>query len=269
MDNFGNPYRDKRYKALVSLVGTTQLHKRSPYVIGFWSMAFPGFGHLLLNKYLRGYALILWEMFINQKIHLNMAIVYSFNGQYQAAKDVMDPKFMSLYIPVYLFAIWDSYRSAVDINKVYLLAQRENARFNEFSIGAVEINYLDKRKPWLALVWSMGIPSMGQLYLHRLLLATFILVTTIVLVWQANLVLALHLVIIGDIRASATVVNMQWLLYFPSLYFFTVYDAYANTVEANKLFDDALKNYLLRNYQPAGTVVAIGEKVDHANIRHV
>lgn len=176
MENFRDKFRNQRYMAHVSLLGTTQLlHKRNPYTIACWSMAFPGFGHLLLNKYLRGYALILWEVFINQKIHLNVAMVQTFNGHFQAARDALDPKFISLYIPVYLFAIYDSYRTSVDLNKVYLLAQRENGPFNVFSIGALEINYLDKRKPRVAAIWSMGIPSAGQLYIHRIVLAGFLL----------------------------------------------------------------------------------------------
>ncbi len=260
MENFRNPFRNRRYIAHVSLLGTTQLHKRNPITIACWSMAFPGFGHLLLNKYLRGYALILWEMFINQKIHLNEAVVHTFNGQFQAARDALDPRFMSLYIPVYLFAIYDSYRTAVDLNKVYLLAQRENGRFNEFSIGALEVNYLDKRKPWLAALWSMGVPSVGQLYLHRIVLAAFILISTIVIVWYSNLILALHCMILGDWSTAASVVDAQWVLYFPSFYYFTIYDAYTSTVENNKLFDDVLKHHLIDRYQPAGHPVIIGGK---------
>lgn len=260
MENFRNPFRNKRYMAHVSLLGTTQLHKRNPITLACWSMAFPGFGHLLLNKYLRGYALILWEMFINQKIQLNLAMVHTFNGEFQAARDVLDPRFMSLYIPVYLFAIYDSYRTAVDMNKVYLLAQRENGRFNEFSIGALEVNYLDKRKPWLAALWSMGVPSVGQLYLHRIVLATFILISTIVIVWRSNLILAVHCMILGDWSTASSVVDAQWGLYFPSYYFFTIYDAYTNTVENNKLFNDVQKRYLIENYQPAGYPIDIGDK---------
>ncbi|GMK40776.1 hypothetical protein PCCS19_38320 [Paenibacillus sp. CCS19] len=260
MENFREKYRSRRYVAHVSILGTSQIHKRNPFGIACWSMAFPGFGHLLLNKYLRGYALILWEIFINQKIHLNLAIVHTFNGEFQAARDVMDPKFMSLYIPVYLFAIYDSYRTSVDMNKIYVLANREQGPFNEFSIGALEINYLDKRKPWLAAVWSMGIPSLGQLYLHRIVLASFILISTIVIIWNSNLILSIHYLILGDLESSTSVLDKQWVLYFPSFYFFTIYDAYTNTVENNKLFDDAQKAYLISNYQPAGHVLKVEDR---------
>lgn len=262
MENFRNEYGNRRYTAHVSWLGTTQIHKRNPYTIGAWSLAFPGFGHLLLNKYLRGYALILWEVFINQKIHLNLAMVYSFNGNFQAAKEAVDPRFAMLYIPVYMFAIWDSYRTAVDLNKVYVLTRREDGPFNEFSIGSFEVNYLDKRKPWVAAIWSMGIPSTGQLYLHRIVLAVFTLAGTIALVWKSNLVLALHYLILGDIRLSNVVLDPQWLLYMPSFYFFNIYEAYASCVENNKLFDEALKQFLKRRFQPAGMLPFFGGKTE-------
>lgn len=259
MDNDRERFRNRRYLAHVSIIGTTQIHKRNPYTIGAWSLAFPGFGHLLLNKYLRGYALILWEFFINQKIHLNLALTYSFNGQFQAAKEVLDPRFMALYIPVYLFAIWDSYRTAVDLNKVYVLVHRENGPFNQFSIAGLEVNYLDKRKPWLALVWSMGIPSTGQLYLHRIILAVFVLASTIVIVWKSNLILAIHYIILGEIRLSNEVLDAQWLLYVPSFYFFSIYDAYASAVENNKLFSYGMRRFLIQKYQPAHKLLSFGD----------
>ncbi|CAM3862276.1 hypothetical protein [Marinicrinis lubricantis] len=262
MDNFRESLKNRRYKAFVSMLGTTQLHLRSPYVIAAWSLAFPGFGHLLLNKYLRGYALVIWEMFINQLIHLNLAMVHSFNGQFEAAKEVLEPKFMGLYIPVYLFAIWDSYRTTVDMNRVYLLAQRENAPYNSFDIRALEVNYLDKRKPWIAAVWSAGIPSVGQLYLHRIVFAVFVLISTIIIMGNSNFLLAIHYLILGDIESSSAVLDPQWTLYFPSLYFFTIYDAYTNAVENNKLFNDDIKNFLIRNYQPAGRRIRLEGKVN-------
>ncbi|WP_134684843.1 hypothetical protein [Brevibacillus migulae] len=262
MNNFRNPERNRRYLAHVSMVGTTQIHLRNPYVIAGWSMAFPGFGHLLLNKYLRGYALIIWEMYINQKIKLNLAMIHTFNGDFQAARDALDPTYMSLYIPVYLFAIWDSYRTTVDLNRAYILAKRENAPYSKFDIGAFEINYLDKRKPWLAAVWSMAIPSVGQLYLHRIILAVFILANTVILIGNSKLLLAIHYLIIGDLKASNSVLEAQWLLYVPSFYFFTIYDSYINSVENNKLFEDDLRNFLLQNYQPAGKLISMGRNPD-------
>lgn len=249
MDNYTNDNSARRYKAHVSIVGTTQLHLRNPYIIAWWSAAFPGFGHLLLSKYLRGLTLVMWEIFINMAAHVNQAMVYSFQGKIDAAKDVLDTRWLLIYIPVYLFAIWDSYRTTVDLNKVYLLAEREKHIYNSFSIGAMEINYLDKRKPYLSLIWSLLGPGLGQLYIHRIITAFFVFIWCLVFFYFSHLLEAIQLLLIGHISEATAVLDGEWLLFFPSLYGFAAYDAYVNTVENNKLFDTEQRTYLKRTYQ--------------------
>ncbi|ARK32636.1 hypothetical protein [Halalkalibacter krulwichiae] len=249
MNNFKPTNEERRFKAHVSIFGTTQLHLRNPFIIAWWSAAFPGFGHLLLSKYLRGYTLFLWEILINVMTKLNLAMVYSFTGNFEMAKEVVEPRWFLLYIPVYLFAIWDSYRTAVDLNKVFLLAERENADFNSYSIGAFEINYLDKRRPSMAVLWSLFMPGMGQLYIHRVATGTFSLIWMIVFVYFSNVLIAIHLLFLGDIPQATQVLNPQWLLFIPSLYGFAIYDSYVNTVENNKLFESEQRKFLSENYQ--------------------
>ena len=163
MDNYTNNNSARRYKAHVSVVGTTQLHLRNPYIIAWWSAAFPGFGHLLLSKYLRGYALFMWEILVNNMAHINHAIMYSFTGNIGMAKEVLEPRWLHLYLPVYIFAIWDSYRTTVDLNKVFILAERENADFNSYTISALEINYLDKRRPMMAVIMVLYYTRIGSI----------------------------------------------------------------------------------------------------------
>ncbi|WP_332695076.1 hypothetical protein [Halalkalibacter lacteus] len=249
MNNFKPTNKERRFKAHVSLLGTTQLHLRNPYIIAWWSAAFPGFGHLLLSKYLRGYTLFLWEIIINVMSNLNLSMVYSFTGNIEMAKEVLDPRWFLLYIPVYLFAIWDSYRTAVDMNKVYILAERENADFNTYSIGALEVNYLDKRRPAMAVIWSLFMPGMGQLYIHRIVTGAFSLIWIIVFVYFSKLLIAVHLLFLGEIAQATEVVDPQWLLFIPSLYGFSIYDSYINTVEDNKLFESEQRKFLSKHYQ--------------------
>ncbi|GAE33696.1 membrane protein [Halalkalibacter akibai JCM 9157] len=249
VNNFKPSNNERRFKAHVSTLGTTQLHLRNPYIIAWWSAAFPGFGHLLLSKYLRGYTLFLWEILINVMSKLNLAMVYSFTGNTEMAKEILEPRWFLLYIPVYLFSIWDSYRTAVDMNRLCLLAERENADFNTFAIGSFEINYLDKRSPLMAVVWSLFMPGMGQLYIHRIVTGTFNLIWIIIFVYYSNLLLAVHSLFLGNIAQATEVVNPQWLLFIPSLYGFSVYDAYVNTVENNKLYENEQRKFLQKHYQ--------------------
>jgi TM2 domain-containing membrane protein YozV len=249
MKNYSNDNTARRYIAHVSQLGTTQLHLRNPYIIAWWSAAYPGFGHLLLSKYLRGMALFLWEMVINLNAHVNLAIVYSFMGEFNKAKEVLDTRWLMLYLPTYFFGIWDSYRTTVDMNKITLLAQRENHRFNSLVVGALEINYLDKRKPSMALLWSFIMPGMGQLYIHRIIGAFFVLIWMIIISYFSHFAEGMNYIFMGELQKATGVFDKEWLLFLPSIYGFAAYDAYVNTVENNKLYLREQRMYLKRVYQ--------------------
>jgi hypothetical protein len=166
-----------------------------------------------------------------------------------------------MYIPVYLFAIWDSYRTTVDMNKVYLLAERENAPLNSFTLGALEINYLDKRSPFMSAFWSIFMPGLGQLHIHRIIAAFFTLTWTIVFLYFSHLLEAVQLLFFGEIEKATEVLDKQWLLYMPSAWGFAIYDSYINTVENNKLFENEQQNFLKKNYQNPQFRVKKGEVV--------
>lgn len=262
MDNYTNDNTARRYTAHVSTLGTTQIHLRNPYIIAWWSAAFPGFGHLLLSKYLRGFVLFIWEVVVNIKANVNLAMIYSFQGEIDMAKDILDTRWLLIYIPVYIFGIWDSYRTTVDLNKIYLLAEREEHRFNSFSIGAMEINYLDKRNPVMAIIWSLFVPGLGQLYIHRIVTAFFVIIWCVVFFYYSRALEAISLLFLGEIAKATSVVNPDWLLFFPSLYGFAVFDAYINTVENNKLYDKEQRAYFKEKYQSPSFRVLKGIKVD-------
>ncbi|WP_112180640.1 MULTISPECIES: hypothetical protein [Paraliobacillus] len=249
MDNYTNDNTARRYTAHVSILGTTQIHLRNPYIVAWWSAAFPGFGHLLLSKYLRGFVLFIWEVVVNINAHINEAMVYSFQGEIAMAKEVLDTKWLVIYIPIYLFAIWDSYRTTIDLNKIYLLAEREQHRFNSFSIGALEINYLDKRNPMMSVIWSLFVPGLGQLYIHRIVSAFFVVVWVVIFTYYSHALEAISLLFLGELERSTAVLKPEWLLFLPSSYGFAMFDSYMNTVENNKLFEKEQRAYLTKRYQ--------------------
>ncbi|MEQ6378693.1 hypothetical protein RZN22_11675 [Bacillaceae bacterium S4-13-58] len=261
MNNYNNDNTARRYRAHVSILGTTQIHLRNPYIIAWWSAAFPGFGHLLLSKYLRGFVLFVWEVVVNLQANVNLAMIYSFQGEIQAAKDILDTRWLLIYIPVYIFGIWDSYRTTVDMNKVFVLAEREEHRFNSFSIGALEINYLDKRNPFMSIIWSLFVPGLGQLYIHRIVTAFFVIIWTVVFFYFSHGLEAISLLFLGKIEEANSILNPEWTLFFPSLYGFAVFDSYINTVENNKLYDKEQRTFLQDNYQSSSFEVLKGNKV--------
>jgi len=261
VDNYTNDNTARRYKAHVSILGTTQLHLRSPYIIAWWSAAFPGFGHLLLSKYLRGFVLFIWEVVVNLMANVNLAMIYSFQGNIEMAKDILDTRWLLIYIPVYIFGIWDSYRTTTDMNRVYVLAEHEKHRINTFSIGALEINYLDKRNPLMSVLWSCFVPGLGQLHIHRIVTAFFVIIWTVVFSYFSHGLEALSLLFLGKVHEATLVLKPEWLLFFPSLYGFAVYDSYVNTVENNKLYEMEQRQYLKNNYQSPDFRILKGQKV--------
>lgn len=251
----------RRSVAYLSILGTTQLHLRNPFLIAAWSVLFPGMGHLLLSKYLRGFLLFLWEVFINYKAHINLLILYSFTGNFEKAKSVVDLQWMTLYVPTYIFAIWDSYRTTVDMNHAFILASREDALVKPFKLSSMEVNYLDKRNPWVSAVWSLLVPGSGQLYIHRLVTAVFVIAWWIIICYNSKLLPALHYTFLGNFKQAKSVLDMQWLLNIPSVYFFAMYDAYINTVENNKLFDWEQSKFLKRQYENSNFIMPFRKNI--------
>lgn len=260
MDNYTNDNTARRYRAYVSMWGTTQLHLRNPYVTAWWSAAFPGFGHLLLSKYIRGFLLFAWEVVVNMNAHVNAAMIYSFQGEIDRAKEVLDTRWLLIYIPVYLFAIWDTYRTTVDTNKVYILADMEDHRINTFSLGTFEVNYLDKRSPAMAALWSLFMPGLGQLYTHRIATAFFIILWSVSFFYFSHALEAISLLFLGEVSEATSVIKPDWLLMIPSLYGFAIFDAYINTVENNKLYKKEQRGYLIQKYQSNDFIIHKGKK---------
>lgn len=241
--------KPRRLRAHVNTMGITQLHLRNPFVMAFWSAMFPGLGHMLLNKFIRGFVLFIWEVFINFKSQINLAILYSFTGDFERAKSVLNKEWLLLYLPTYIFAIWDSYRVAVTTNSLYKLSAREDAPVTAFKVDPVSYNYLDKSSPWALTAWTFLMPGAGQLGVGRIMDALFILAWWIAIVYLSKLLPCIHYTLLGDFVQAKEVVDPHWLLNIPSIYGFAVYQSYVDTVETNNLFDWELSKFLKREYQ--------------------
>lgn len=226
-----------------------QLSLRNPWVVAFFSFAYPGFGHLLQHRYAPAFILIGWELFINNMAHVNLGIMYSLLGDFDSAKQVIEDRWLILYVGIYMLGIWDSYRTTVDFNKQYLLADREDAPVKSFVIGTWDINFLDKRKPWVAMMWSVLVPGLGHLYVHKVIAGFFIFGYTVLVLYCAHIPRGIMFSMLGDFVQAKQILIMQWLLYLPSIYFFILYDAYATCIEYNILFEKEMSRYLRTNYQ--------------------
>lgn len=250
MDNTTHNIRNnRRPKGIVTPTTTNFLHLKNPWVTAWWSAAFPGFGHILLCNNVKGLLLMLWEILINVRSRLNLAIIYTFTGRFDMAKAILDRRWLLLYVGVFVYGIWDSYRGTIDLNKLSVLAYREKSLFFPVKISGMEINYLDKKSPWVSVAWSMFMPGLGHLYIHRLITGFVILAWTITIAYLSHVLEAIHFTAVGDFVQAIKVTNPQWLLFLPSIYCFSIYDSYVNTVEYNKLFEIEQGSFLKENYQ--------------------
>ncbi|WP_207708950.1 hypothetical protein [Heliomicrobium undosum] len=239
----------RRPLAHVSTLATNHIHLRNPWVTVWLSALFPGFGQIFLGSYVKGFLLIIWEIVINVQAKLNLAILYSFTGQLHLIKETVNVRWLLLYAAVYVYAIWDSYRSTIDLNKFTILAQRERSAIIPFKIDSFEINYFDKRNPWIAVVWSIFMPGLGHLYTHRLPTGFFVLIWWIAITYFSHLMEGVHHSAIGAFEQTKAIVDPQWLLFMPSIFCFSIYDSYVHAVEYNKLFEYEQAQFLRSEYQ--------------------
>ena len=110
-------------------------------------------------------------------------------------------------------------------------------------------------------MWSLFVPGLGQLYIHRILTAIFIIIWLVTFLYFSNFLAAVSMMFLGEIDKATSVLKSEWLLFLPSHYGFAVYDAYINTVENNKLFEKDLRNHLQLNYQSKHFKLLKGKKV--------
>ncbi len=239
----------RRPKGVVSSLTINLLHLKNPWVTAFWSAMFPGLGFLIMGSYVKGFLLIISAITVNVMSHLNQAFLYGLTGQFEMAKQVLDTRWLLLYVPLQVFAVWSSYQLTVDLNKYALLAAREDSAIIPFKIGSFEIAFMDKRTPWIAVAWSLLMPGLGHLYTHRIPTSFYLLTWWVGTSYLAHFLPAVHMSLAGDFANAIAVLKPEWLLFQVPIYPYSMYDCYVNTVEYNKLFDQEQSRFLIDNYQ--------------------
>ncbi|MGZ3634231.1 MAG: hypothetical protein ACXVAJ_07895 [Parachlamydiaceae bacterium] len=84
-----------------------------------WNIAFPGFSQLITGHYVKGILFVVLEFMMNVKGRFNQAIMYSFLGEIDQAEAVINYQWLMFYPCVYMFSLWDAYRSAMSSDEKY------------------------------------------------------------------------------------------------------------------------------------------------------
>ena len=239
----------------LSGVDISKLHAKTPWMPMWWSAALPGLGHFCQGMYVKGLLLMSWEILINFQAHLNLAILYTFTGQFAKAAETVNTEWVVFYGVVFLFAIYDSYRTGVELNMLARLEKTQKRRaFRLIHMSAVSVNYLERNSPWVAAFWSALFTGFGQIYNKKTLKAIILLVWTAAIINFSHVNDCIVFTLTGRFEQAHDVINYQWLLFFPSIYIYAIWDAYNDSVELNKLFAEAQKNHLRRKYRPEGEI---------------
>lgn len=241
----------RRPKGVMNSLAINIFHLRNPYTTAWWSATYPGFGHISMGNYVSGFLLFFWEMLVNTNAKVNLAILYSFTGRFELAKEIADNRWLLLYVLVFIFAIWDSYRLTLQFNQLAILADREEHIIQPISISFMEINALDMRSPWVAVAWTLVAPGIGHIYTHRIPTGFFLVIWWIVIAYFSFLFQSIQYTALGLFEQAKAVIDPEWFLYLPSIYGFAVYDAYVNTVEYNRLFKKEQAAFFKKKYQGA------------------
>jgi hypothetical protein len=238
-------------KATLTALGALGTHLRNPWVSAWWSAALPGFGHMLISNHFSGVILIVWEFFINIQAHLNIAIVLSLTGRFEEARAAVDHRWLLLYVAVYVYAIWDSYAETIEQNKYYIIAEREDFPISPSKVTALEFGFGKRRKPLLAIMWSLLMPGLGHLYVRKIEEALVLLVSWIATAYMSHICEAVVFTLVGDFAGARAIVDYNWFLFAPSLYGYAAYASYAAVVEVNKYTDAEQARYLKQSYMDA------------------
>ncbi|WP_210366267.1 hypothetical protein [Bacillus sp. REN3] len=95
-----------------------------------WSIALPGFAQLLTGNLIKGVFFVGLEILVNVMGSFNKAIMYSFLGETKRAMEVIDYQWLMFYPCLYMFVMWDAYRSAMpDTEKLSFLPFAFSAYF--------------------------------------------------------------------------------------------------------------------------------------------
>lgn len=241
--------KSRRKQDYFSTLTTNHIHYRNSFMPAWWSATFLGLGHIMIGKYYTGFILLICEYVMNEFSHLNKAIFLSMTGEFDKAHDVLDDRWLLMYLPIYVFAIWDSFRTTNELNTSYILSY--GSKFEPFKMNSLGVNYLDKKSPVLAVIWSILMPGLANIYFNKLPTALVLIITWSIAIYYSHYLEALRLVLAGDMAKATAILDPQWLLYIPSIYIFAIYDAYVTAVWNNKLYEIELSSYLKKEFQPA------------------
>ncbi|HYG58438.1 MAG TPA: hypothetical protein VD902_10295 [Symbiobacteriaceae bacterium] len=232
-------------KMKLSPMGISWLHLRNPWMALACSIALPGLGHFYCGAYLRGFLLMSWEITVNHLGRVNQAIFLTLMGHADKAQQVVDYEWVLIYPVFYVLAMWDAYRLCVDLNNRCESEKRQAKRqFEVMALSMMDLTILGKRNPWMALFLSLLLGGGGHFYNFSLVKAVMLMGWHLAIWLNSGMNQAIVAMAKGNWEQVHQVLDYQWLLFFPSIHVFNMWNAYSDTVELNKLYEEEQEYFL-------------------------
>ncbi|MFG6113573.1 hypothetical protein ACGTN9_00180 [Halobacillus sp. MO56] len=89
-----------------------------------------------------------------------------------------------------------------------------------------------RHSPLEVLLWSIAFPGFGQLLNRQLVKGIFFIVLEVIVNLYSKFNTAIIYSYLGEIDKAIEVTNFQWLMFYPCLYMFTIWDAYKDAYAA-------------------------------------
>lgn len=99
-----------------------------------------------------------------------------------------------------------------------------------------------KRSPAIAMLWSLCIPGFGQLYNRDYINGLVLVALEFIINVKAKLNLAILLTFRGLIDTANQTADIQWLLFYPCVYSYSMWQAYNKAAEIIQLDGDVKEN---------------------------
>lgn len=113
------------------------------------------------------------------------------------------------------------------------------------------------RSPIMSLLWSMAIPGFGQLYNGDYLIGLTLISLEFLINVKANLNLAILYSLRGQLSDANYIANFQWLLFYPCVYAFSLWQAYNQARENQTGIVTTQGNGLFIGFAMVGTLGVI------------
>lgn len=95
---------------------------------------------------------------------------------------------------------------------------------------------MSKEGQWEKVLWSIALPGIGQLLNGKFLKGLLLILLEILINVQSNFNKIIIYSFQGDIQSAIDQTNYQWLMFYPCLYLFSIWDAYRDSGDGKSLY---------------------------------